>query len=277
LIDLNYRKLLDVGETVLRGGSNANIGDALAKKKQQSPQYDFLWRVDLPSLNPMLNSADSLVTQASRINFSNGIGAGLMSVANVISSVLGGVMVNPDDINHRVMTFDTPFFQLDTKKVTNKNSFWYTASNNDIGSISFTIHEMEDGKTLQYLDAWKSLIINADGTYNPPVFYKRPVRFYRLSASKLDLHEYIYEGFFISEISTMSNSYEDNGITTYSVTLTGDSVQYNFLSGAEVRSKITAKELAIMGKSWVGDNTKLSGSGLQNVLRTASGIADLVI
>lgn len=228
----------------------STIKAALSKKKQQSPQYDYLWRVEMPLL------------EASPVSFMDEIGIG------------GGVTA--EDINHRITSFDTPFFQLDTKKVTNKNSFWYTASNNDIGSISFTIHEMEDGKTLQYLTDWQNLIINEDGTYNPPAFYKKPVRFYRLSATTLDLHEYIYEGFFITEIATMNNTYDSNDVTAYSVTLTGDTIDYNFMDGGEVRSKVMAKELEIIGKSWVDDKVRLSGNGVSDALRKAGSIGGML-
>lgn len=229
----------------------STIGDALARKKKQSPQYDFLWRIELPSLEEQ-----------------NSVGA----LDGFLSEIIQGTNTQSDEINHRVMSVDTPFFQLDTKKVSNKNSFWYTASNNDIGALAITVHELEDGKTLQYFENWKSLIINEDGTYNPPAFYKRPIRFYRMSATKLDLHEYIYEGFFISEISTMNNVYDGNGITTYSISFTGDTLRYKFVDGDVVRGKVLAKEAEIFAKQWVNDKVRVSGGGLVDVLQTAGSL-----
>lgn len=242
-------ELIDRAREAITGTST--IGRALSKKKQQSPQYDYMWRVELPNLDVAIPG-----------NF----------IGNFMESIGLFGTPSPEDINHRVTSFDSPFFQLDTKKVTNRNTFWYTASNNDIGSITFNIHEMEDGKTLQYLVGWQNLIINEDGTYNPPAFYKKPVRFYRLSATTLDLHEYVYEGFFISEIATMNNTYDGNEVTTYNVTLTGDNISYNFMEGATVRQRVMAKELELLGKSWVNDNVRLSGNGVSEALRKAGSI-----
>lgn len=248
-----FDKVADAVSSFANG--SAVIADSMAKKKQQSPQYDFLWRVELPDLDsPSTSIIDSFISQ--------------------IGGSANSIMAS--DVNHRVVNFDSPMFKLDTKQIPNKNSYWYTASNSDVGTISLTLHEMEDGSSLKYLTQWRDLIVNEDGTYNPPASYKKSIRFYRMSATKLDLHMYEYNGFFISEISPVSNSYDGNGITSYSVTLTGDEVKYDFMSGAEVRTKVIAKELEIMGKQWIKGNTKLSGSGLTNVLRTAGSLGNLV-
>jgi len=192
------------------------LSEAMGKKREQSPQYDFLWRVELPSLS-----------------------------------------IDPRDINHRIETFDSPFFQLDSKKVTNKNSFWYTASNNDLGSINLTVHDMEDGATLRYFNEWYNMIVNPDGTYNPPATYKKPVKFFRLSTTQKDLHSYTYRGFFVTEIQTLSNSYENNDFTKYSITLTGDTIEYSFTPGSEITS-----QKDIMQEQWTYNQTRLTSRGL---------------
>ena len=241
--------IIDAASDAVFGGST--VGDALARKKQQSPQYDFLWRVELPDLT---------MTD----------GSGWFD--NVIAGVMGETTA-PDEINHRIETFETPFFQLETKKVTNKNSYWYTASNNDLGTISLSIHDMEDGASLKYFIDWYNLIANDDGTYNPPATYKKTIKFYRLSATQLDLHVYTYKGFFVNEIQTLDNTYDSNDLTTYNVTLTGDTVEYEFMKGSEIQSKVMMKEIEIMGKQWVNDKVKLQNAGLEKVLRTAGGLA----
>ena len=202
------------------------LAEAMGKKRAQSPQYDFLWRVELP----VLSNTDPGINQQ---------------------------YIDPRELNHRIETFDSPFFQLDTKKVTNKNSFWYTASNNDLGSISLTIHDMEDGATLKYFTQWYNLIANPDGTYNPPVSYKKPVQFFRLSTKERDLYTYIYRGFFVTEIQTLSNSYESNDFTKYSITLTGDTIEYNFTPGSEI-----ATDSSIMNEQWTYNQTTLASRGL---------------
>lgn len=230
---------------------SSTIADAMGRKKRQSPQYDFLWRVELPMLDT-----------ASPGNF----------LEEALSGIMGQVTA-PDEINHRIDSIETPFFQFDTKKVTNKNTYWYTASNNDIGQITLSVQDMEDGGTLKYFTDWKNLIQNDDGTYNPPAEYKKTIKFYRLSATKLDLHVYTYEGFFVSEIQTMNNTYDSNDITTYSITLAGDDVKYEFMSGTEVQSKVMMKEIEIMGKQWVNDKVKIQNEGLSDILQTAGGLS----
>ena len=166
------------------------MAEAMGRKRDQSPQYDFLWRVELPDI--------------------------------------GGV--SPMDINHRIETFDSPFFELETTKVTAKTSFWYSASNNDIGEINMTVHDMEDGATLEYFLKWYKLIVNDDGTYNPPVNYKKPIKFHRLNALNQEtLHSYTYLEYFVTAIQTLSNTYESNDFTKYNITLAGDSIKHDII------------------------------------------------
>lgn len=230
---------------------SSTIADAMGRKKQQSPQYDFLWRVELPTLDT--SSPDNFMEE-------------------VMTGIEGGSTA-PDDINHRIDSIDTPIFNIDTKKVTSKNSYWFTASNSEVGQVTMTIQEMEDGKTMKYLMDWKKLIENEDGTYNPPAMYKKPITFYRLSATKLDLHKYVYEGYFITEIQTINNTYDGNDITTLSITFAGDKMKYEHVPAAEVQSKVMAKEIEIMGKQWVNNKTKIQNSGLQDFLKTAGNLS----
>ncbi len=261
---------------------NNTIKDAIARKNEQSPQYDYMWRVELPSLDPPVGASlggifDNLDT-ASRSNMSGNLGkiaSGVGEFVQGLSGLVNGATTPMADLNHRVATFDTPFFQMDTKKITDRNSFWYAASNNDIGGINLTMDEFEDGATYRYLDAWKNLIINPDGTYNPPAAYKRTIKFIRMSATNLDLHIHYYEGYFISELSNIQNNYESNGVLQYSATLTGDNIRTVLIPEATVKQRVAAAETSIMLQDWANDKFRVDGWKGAEKIRMLGEVADL--
>lgn len=257
----------------------STIKDALARKKQQNPQYDYMWRVELPDItkppmgrgiyDEMSTSVESTINAVKSGNIGNVMDQ-MSSSLSYFNSLLRGIQPGPggamDTLNHRVSNFDSPFFQMDTKKITHQNSFWYSASNNDIGSINMTIDEFEDGLTYEYLNGWKNLIINADGTYNPPSYYKRNIKFIRMSATSLDLHVFYYRGYFINEVNNIQNNYEGNDITQYSAIFTGDSMEHIPISPSEVRSRVARAETSIMLQDWANDKFRVDGmSGAEKV------------
>ena len=221
------------------------INDALDRKYEQSPQMDYLWRVELPSLAPS-TTAQSLGTSSQR-----GLQAGIDSsvletVNNTFSSVDGNMMV----LNHRVYAIDTPYRAYDTDKATKGNHFWHYATHRDVAPLSITMDEFEDGKTLECLSGWMNLIENNDGTYNPPAAYKRDIRFIRLSNTKLDLHVTDYKGCFVNEIQSTSNNYDNNDILQYVATVQCGDVKHTFLSGASVKSRVQAAETDVLLQEW---------------------------
>lgn len=259
----------------------STIKDALARKKQQSPQYDYMWRVELPDLTQMpidsyMNSAGAFKNDMSSAfgSFRTGdisdalgsINSGVSRLSMLLEGAKAGLGGVQEAMNHRVSSFDSPFFQMDTKKITHQNSFWYSASNNDIGSINMTMDEFEDGATYAYLNLWKNLIINDDGTYNPPHLYKRDIKFIRMSATNLDLHIFHYKGYFINEVSNIQNNYEGNDITQYSAIFTGDSMEHIPISPSEVRGRVAMQETSIMLQDWANDKFRMDGfSGADKV------------
>lgn len=242
------------------------IKDALARKQTQSPQYDYLWRVELPDLS--LPTADTMSASVGGIANSS-LGDIGNAMANTALSILSGKLNaqgGMQELNHRVNAMDTPYFQMDTKKITDKNTFWYSASNNDIGSINMTIDEMEDGLTYDYLNSWKNLIIRDDGTYNPPAMYKKDIKFIRLSATHLDLHVFNYKGYFLNEIQNIQNNYEGNNVTQYNCVFTGDGIEYNPIPSSMVKTMVHSAEASIMLQDWANDQFRFDGfSGSERV------------
>jgi|AntDeeMinimDraft_6_1070357.scaffolds.fasta_scaffold01626_2 hypothetical protein len=241
----------------------STIKDALARKKTQSPQYDYMWRVELPDLTTAPVETRGPYAQIQKSQFNSFIDKAVKFASSLSGLSAGGGM---EEMNHRVNSIDTPFFQMETKKITNQNSFWYSASNNDIGSISMTIDEFEDGATYSYLNLWKSLIINEDGTYNPPNLYKKNIKLIRMSATNLDLHVFRYKGYFLNEVNNIQNSYEGNDITQYSTVFTGDAMEHIPVPPAEVKGRVAMAESSIMLQDWANDKFRMDGkSGADKV------------
>lgn len=261
----------------------SRIAQAVIRKKQQLPQYEYLWRVDMPSLGSTggdqsfdfggLASSSLPVRQLGEQPPNN---LPVRQLGEQAASILGSFQqtsqitgTDADEISHRVVSIDAPMPSYESKKNTAGASFVYTASNNDIGNISFKIDEMEDGLTLEYLTKWQSMISNDDGSYNPPAFYKRDIKIIRMTSTELDIHVTTYHGYFPTEISPIGYSYEGNGIMQYNVTLTGDSVSHQIVPAGQVRQIVDAEQSAIMNAT---APTGYDIGGLQNVIGAAGMI-----
>jgi hypothetical protein len=238
-------------------GNSYQIENVLRDKKRiETPQKSFLWRVVLPRL------ADE--TKLVGISYNN--------AALDEAKTLESITLNMNErLSSRVTNISIPFSSVETDKQNIGNSYWYYAKQNDISSISFEMIEMEDGLTLQYLNAWQSLMLNEDGTYNPPVVYKKDLYFYRLSADKRDIHLHIYKDYFVSGIADISNDYETNEIVKYAVQLTGDSVEHYIFDIAGIISDptITERLRKILSLDSALDSVDIA---LQGVVKEATGL-----
>lgn len=290
------------------------ISEALARKKQQLPQFDYMWRVELPEITAqgMLDPSGVafLNTAAPALDIigggsipalerlKNGVNSGIQKTVdfakesvsgipgyNTVTSFLNGgsdvsgflrsslavqsVLKSRSSgsaLSHRVFSIDIPYQAFESVKNTYGSSFFFTAGTNEVGSASIRMDEYEDGDTLRYLTAWKSLICNPDGSYNPPASYKRTIKFIKMSNSGLDLHITLYKNCFPAEISPSSFSYDSNSITQYNVTLVGDSVEHIFIPANDVIRAVAEQQPEIMqGNGYgAGDFFSLSAGNLGN-------------
>lgn len=187
-----------------------DLNKAIQAEKFAMPQKDYLWRLQLPSLQTPPEAIDSMP----------------QSALQRLSERTSGNSFDTEILSARIVNVQVPFFEISTDSQHYANSFWYYATTNDIGEITLEIEEHEDGQTFEYFNAWKNLIINENGTYNPPIYYKRELRYFKVANVQLDLGMHKYKGYFVSNISDLSNSYDSNDIMRYSVTLTGDDMEY---------------------------------------------------
>lgn len=281
----------------------AVIAEALERKKEQLPQFDYMWRVELPSIkadgmldpsgaallntatpaidiigggsnNPIQEARDTVNgyidkagsfarQQISNIpgyntvteffsGKSNSTASGVLRSSSAVESVLKS-RSSGSSLSHRVFSVDMPYQSFETIKNTYGSSFFFTAGNNEVGSLSLKLDEYEDGDSLRYIEAWRNLICNPDGSYNPPAIYKRNIRLIKMSSSGADLHVTTYKNCFPSEISPSTFSYDSNTITQYSVTFTGDSVEHVFIPANEVIATVVALQPEILAGNGYGD------------------------
>ena len=176
-----------------------------------------------------------------------------MELPNTIKNFEGDVF----EINSRIISVNLPYPTFETEKQIQGNSWWYYARSVDIGVITLEIIEHEDGKSFEYFQAWQQMIANKNGTFNPPKFYKKNIRFYRLDQTKNKLIVDVYEGYFISGISDVTNDYESNGLVKFTITLTGDAVQHiNLIDPSatlspDINRLAQVTELLISGKEFI--------------------------
>lgn len=296
----------------------ANIAEALERKKEQLPQFDYMWRVELPSIQadgmfdpsgaaflntaaPALDiigggsgstlqgirdSVNGLIDKAStfaRQQVSsipgynavedflggglNSSSSGFLRSSTAVASVLKN-RSNGSALSHRVFSVDMPYQSFETNKNTFGSTFFYTAANNEVGTLSIKLDEYEDGDSLRYIEAWRNLICNPDGSYNPPAVYKRDIKFIKMSSTGADLHITIYKNCFPNEIAPSSFSYDSNTITQYSVTFTGDSVEHIFVPANEVIQTVIAMQPEILQGNGYGDGDffSLSAGGISGAV-----------
>lgn len=174
-----------------------------------------MWRVELPDLFmlPGMSFNTSIRNAIDRYN-----------------EITRREQFNIEDINLRVVEVTEPHITFDKGEVGRNNGKWFVAKQNEMGDFVIEIEEYEDGLTLEYLNTWKDLMVNENGTYNPPVFYKRDINFFKISSLKannqgntLDVHKRTLKGCFVNSISDVSYSYDSNDIVRYSVTFSVDS------------------------------------------------------
>lgn len=203
--------------------SGLDFEKSLKKTSRSEPAKGYLWHVALPDLTNTPQPANTESIKEAERRWKSGPNRN----------------IDMELINTLVTDMTTPYFEFETGKVTNGSSFWFEAKHNDISNITITIEEQESGIVYQYLKNWGDLIVNQDGSYNPPNFYKRPIFFYRLNMVKAEFQAFQYEDYFITEISSRSNTYGSVEAVTYDVSFKGDSLKkVEVVSGEELLSTI---------------------------------------
>jgi len=181
----------------------AGLEELIKKRSIRSPLAGYLWRVELPSLE-----------------------------------IGGGTTSRNFEISSRITSINIPFHQIETVKAKYGNGVWNYGQSVEVGQITLDVLEYDDGDTFQYFQDWKSLMMTKVGdivggdsyVFNPPAEYKKTLKFYRMDTMKEEVIIIEYSGFFVSGVAESSNDYESNVPLKYSITLTGDDMNYATMS-----------------------------------------------
>ena len=144
-----------------------------------------------------------------------------------------GVLLSGLQCSARIKSISIPTPAVETDKEINVNSYWYHATHNDISEIQLEVFELGDGATLDYFTRWQAIIMNADGTNNPPAFYKRDLKYVHMDSAHNQIFESTLTGFFVSNIDQIQADYESSEFLMYSITLTGDAISHRILGAGE--------------------------------------------
>lgn len=236
------------------------LNPALNRRMNANWQRSYLWRIELPNLTaatfPALGGFIDRQAFFDRLN-----------VTVPVSTV----------IDNAVKSISVPFIQIETDKEAIGNTYWYYGKKHDISTITLEFNEYTDGSVYNYFKAWTMLCTEpqtADrgqnagnviaGTSNPPIFYKLDIRVYRLLPEKFEFYVDTYSGFFVNSIADVSSDYDNSGLMSYSITLTGDEIlqRQPLLLDAATIKKIDTDIV----KSGVVSSRQLSADALSLIL-----------
>lgn len=179
------------------------------KKLYDQPKRSYLWAVYLPDLTTPPEGLESDAGSASDIEEDFGISA-----------------ESHTDLLHRITSVSLPFIEFDSETHPHHNKKVSYVSGYGINSdLSLDVIDTDDNLALRYFNAWKNLIKNEDGTFNPPSFYKRNLVYRHLSPSMETLINIKYKGVFPTQISDLTLKYESNELVTLTVSLKCDQLE----------------------------------------------------
>lgn len=235
---------------------------SLQKRRDSQPARAYLWAVEMPNLLvPPSNGSQS---------------ESFRTAVDERSSVLEDI--NMKLLNTLITSINTPFFNIETDKVIDGSTFWYKATHNDISNISITFEEQQDGIVWKYLNNWKNLIISSNGGYNPPSYYKRDIKLYRLDLSKRVFQIFTYKNYFISEVAALGNDYTSNSAVQYTASFTGDALAPpETFSGAYLNQQMEEVSNLLGGIEIPYDRFKFSGVPSPAIANLLGTIASRVI
>lgn len=203
--------------------SSETIAKAIVSRDVDPPQMEYLWRVELPALETLGDGSggDALITYRNTFLSEREQDRVAAYYASTIAAEL---------VSLRVYEVTAGLHSYVDRKAIHKVGHRHAADHVEMGSVSMTIEESEDGLTLGYFTEWMNRIgIKKDGYRNPPAYYKKNLKVYKRKADQTDGVMSEYFGFYPAEISAPQMSYDGSQILQYTVTFHGDDVIHTTL------------------------------------------------
>lgn len=107
------------------------------------------------------------------------------------------------------------------------NSHWYYIKDDDCAEYALTFREYEDGLTFAYFAAWRGLMINPDGTYNQPSYWKRQLVVRMLKKDGTLSRQIILQGSFPNKLSIGDLDYTSSDPQTIDIGMTYDGPKFD--------------------------------------------------
>ena len=111
------------------------------------------------------------------------------------------------------------------KNAPDKNSHWYFFNDDDVSPFTITLLEWQDFLCIKYFLEWNSLMVNDDGTYNVPTYYKKNIKVNLLSPDDKPLFSINHIGCFPNKKSIAEVNYESSDPVSIDIEITYDSFE----------------------------------------------------
>ena len=192
-------------DNTLDSASSRIKGLGSDKTQLDSPMQSHQWFVELPDLNVPATGAQFISHSPLERTYQRSL--------------------DYREVSQRIAAVTTPFPAMTTEKAGSGNSFWIYAKHNELGHLSLEVYEHNDGSTFHYFQTWLDQIKTPDGTYYPPVVWKRDVLVYRTNNVDDQVVKHTYRGTFPINIGDIQSNYETSELTKLSVNFACDSVK----------------------------------------------------
>ena len=122
-----------------------------------------------------------------------------------------------------------PNVEFDQTSVYKAGKNYHFPNHYNLNTLSIKLYEDVDGKAMNYLYAWQSMIIDREtGLYNHPREYKHPITIVTLDSAQLTVMIYEYTGCWPQNIDNVTVISGNTGRVNPNVTFSVDEVRIKF-------------------------------------------------
>ena len=188
-----------------------DIKEHTTEKLYDQPKRSYLWIIELPDI-----SQDPEDMESAAEGDSDGDDPDDFNIDDELR----------DTLTHRITSVSLPFVQFETSQMPYQNRRKHYAEAFSVNNqMSLDVIDGDENAALRYFLAWQNLIKNEDGTFNPPSFYKRTIKYRHFATDLEKILEVKYKGCFPVSIDDLSLDYETNNLVQLSISIQCDEVK----------------------------------------------------